>query len=185
MWTSWSSNFSLTFSSYGLEIKLCLASSSTIVNYYYFIRLLLPIWLFLLDLFAVCVCVCAYLVSHVWLFATPWTVAHQAPLSMGFPRKMVSCHFLLQGIFPTQTQRLNQCLLHWWADSLPVSHLLLLLLLSRFSRVRLCASPKTAAQPGSPVPGILQARHWNELPFPSPMHESEKCEWSLSVEFDS
>ena len=22
--------------------------------------------------------------SHVWLFATPWTVAHEAPLSMGF-----------------------------------------------------------------------------------------------------
>ena len=25
--------------------------------------------------------------SHVWLFATPWTVAHQAPLSMGFSRR--------------------------------------------------------------------------------------------------
>ena len=25
--------------------------------------------------------------SHVWLFATPWTIAHQAPLSMGFSRK--------------------------------------------------------------------------------------------------
>ena len=25
--------------------------------------------------------------SHVWLFATLWTVAHQAPLSMGFPRQ--------------------------------------------------------------------------------------------------
>ena len=25
--------------------------------------------------------------SHVQLFATPWTVAHQAPLSMGFPRQ--------------------------------------------------------------------------------------------------
>ena len=25
--------------------------------------------------------------SHVWLFATPWTVARQAPLSMGFPRQ--------------------------------------------------------------------------------------------------
>ena len=25
--------------------------------------------------------------SHVWLFATPWTAAHQAPLSMGFPRQ--------------------------------------------------------------------------------------------------
>ena len=27
------------------------------------------------------------LLSRVWLFATPWTVAHQAPLSMGFPRQ--------------------------------------------------------------------------------------------------
>ena len=34
----------------------------------------------------VCACVCAML-SHVRLFATPGTVAHQAPLSMGFPRQ--------------------------------------------------------------------------------------------------
>ena len=27
---------------------------------------------------------------------------------------------------------------------------------------------------GSPVPGILQQEHWSGLPFPSPMHESEK-----------
>ena len=40
----------------------------------------------------------------VWLFAIQWTVAHQAPLSMGFPSKNtgVGCHALLQGIFPTQ-----------------------------------------------------------------------------------
>ena len=25
--------------------------------------------------------------SCIWLFATPWTVAHQAPLSMGFSRQ--------------------------------------------------------------------------------------------------
>ena len=25
--------------------------------------------------------------SHVWLFATPWTIAHQAPLSLGFSRQ--------------------------------------------------------------------------------------------------
>ena len=31
--------------------------------------------------------VCAQLLSHVRLFATPWTVAHQAPLSMGFSRQ--------------------------------------------------------------------------------------------------
>ena len=30
-----------------------------------------------------CVCV----LSRVQLFATPWTVAHQAPLSMEFPRQ--------------------------------------------------------------------------------------------------
>ena len=28
--------------------------------------------------------VCVQWLSHVWLFATPWTAAHQAPLSMGF-----------------------------------------------------------------------------------------------------
>ena len=27
---------------------------------------------------------CAQMLSHVWLFATPWTVAQQAPLSVGF-----------------------------------------------------------------------------------------------------
>ena len=27
------------------------------------------------------------LLSRVWLFASPWTVAHQAPLSMGFSRQ--------------------------------------------------------------------------------------------------
>ena len=31
-------------------------------------------------------CVCQ-LLSCVQLFGTPWTVAHQAPLSMGFPRQ--------------------------------------------------------------------------------------------------
>ena len=30
---------------------------------------------------------CAYSLSHVQLFATPWTAAHQAPLSMEFSRQ--------------------------------------------------------------------------------------------------
>ena len=43
---------------------------------------------FLLLVVIVCVCVCArVLLSHVQLFVTPWTVAHQAPLSMRFPRQ--------------------------------------------------------------------------------------------------
>ena len=32
-------------------------------------------------------CVHAHSLSHVRLFATPWTVAQQAPLSMEFPRQ--------------------------------------------------------------------------------------------------
>ena len=35
----------------------------------------------------VCVFVCAQLLSPVRLFVTPWTVANQAPLSMGFTRQ--------------------------------------------------------------------------------------------------
>ena len=35
----------------------------------------------------VCVCVCVCMLSRVQLFATPWTLAHQAPLSMGFSRQ--------------------------------------------------------------------------------------------------
>ena len=34
----------------------------------------------------ICVCVLSP-VGHVWLFETLWTVAHQAPLSMGFSRQ--------------------------------------------------------------------------------------------------
>ena len=58
------------------------------------------------------------------LSVTPWIVARQAPLSVGFSSKDygVGCHFLLQGIFPTQG--LNQHLLHllrWQACSLPLA----------------------------------------------------------------
>ena len=39
--------------------------------------------------------------SH--LLLAPWTGAQQAPLSMGFPSNTgVGCHFLLQGLFPSQ-----------------------------------------------------------------------------------
>ena len=51
--------------------------------------------------------------------------------------------------------------------------MLLLLLLSRFSRVRLCATPETAHQ-APPSLGFSRQEHWSGLPFPSPMQESEK-----------
>ena len=51
---------------------------------------------------------------------------------------------------------------------------MLLLLLSLFSRVRLCATPEMAAHQAPPSLGFSRQEHWSGLPFPSPMHESEK-----------
>ena len=56
-------------------------------------------------------------------FATPWTVACQAPCLWNFPGKntRADCRLLFQGIFPTQGS--NSCLMqfvHWQADSLPL-----------------------------------------------------------------
>ena len=44
------------------------------------------------------------MLSHVQLFATPWTGAYQAPHPWDSPGKNtgVGCHFLCQGIFLTQ-----------------------------------------------------------------------------------
>ena len=59
--------------------------------------------------------------SHIWLCATLWTVACQAPLSMGFSGNTgVGSHALLQGIFLTQGLNLHfLCLMLWQAGSLP------------------------------------------------------------------
>ena len=51
--------------------------------------------------------------------------------------------------------------------------LLLLPLLSRFSRVWLCATPQTTAHQAPPSLGFSRQEHWSGLPFPSPMRESE------------
>ena len=45
---------------------------------------------------------------------------------------------------------------------------LLLLLLSRFSRVRLCATPWTAAFQAPPSMGFSRQEYWNGVPLPSP-----------------
>ena len=64
------------------------------------------------------------LVAQLCLFATPWTVARLAPLSMGFSRQehWSGSHALLQGIFLTQGLNPHLWLhLHWPAGSLPLA----------------------------------------------------------------
>ena len=65
------------------------------------------------------------LFSYVWLFATPWTAAHQAPLCMGFSRQ--ECWSGWPCPPPEHlpnTGRWNPCLLcllHWQGRFLPVA----------------------------------------------------------------
>ena len=61
--------------------------------------------------------------SHVRLFATPWTMATRLLRPWDFPGKStrVGCHVLLQGIFPTQG--LNPGLLHCRQMLYPLSRL--------------------------------------------------------------
>ena len=62
-------------------------------------------------------------VSHVRLFATPWTVAHQAPLFMGFPRQEYWSELPCPspGDFPDPGIKPESPACQ--ADSLPLSHL--------------------------------------------------------------
>ena len=53
-------------------------------------------------------------------------------------------------------------------------NLLVLLLLSHFSCVQLCATPEMAAHQAPLSLGFTRQEQRSGLPFPSPMHESEK-----------
>ena len=81
-----------------------------------------------------------------------------------FPGKNtgVVCHFLLQGIFPTQGLSLSLlCLLHWQADSLPLSHL-----------------GKTNVSTSSSI--LRSCQNTKEFPFERPI----RCRYSLVHSFE-
>ena len=66
-------------------------------------------------------------------------------------------------------------------EAITIQGRLLLLLLSHFSRVQLCATPQMAAHQAPPSLGFSRQEHWSRLPFPSSMHESKKWKWSHSA----
>ena len=79
----------------------------------------------------------------------------------------MGCYFLLQGIFPTQGS--NPPL---QVDSLPLSHLgsPYILFAAAAKSLQSCPTlcdPIDSSSPGSPVPGILQARtlEWVAIAF--------------------
>ena len=66
-----------------------------------------------------------------------------------------------------------------WENSVSFCLLLLLMLLSCFSRVLLCVTPETAGHQAPLSLRFSRQEHWSGLPFPSPMHESGK--WNVKV----
>ena len=109
----------------------------------------------------------------------------QAPLSMEFSRQEYwngwPFPIPVESSWPTNWTCVS-CI--FWIGGQILYHyatLLLLLLLSHLSRVRLCATQWTAAHQAPPSLGFSRQEHWSGLPFPSRMHESEKWKSSCSV----
>ena len=117
--------------------------------------------------------------SRVRLFMIPQTVAYQAPSIHGIFQARVLESVAMSfsrgnsrprgrtRVYPHCRQTLY-CLSHRGS----LSHLLLLLL-SRFSLVRLFATPQTEANQAPLSLVFSRQEHWSGLTFPSPMHKSE------------
>ena len=137
------------------------------------------------------------MLSPVQLFATPWTEAHQAPQSMGFPRQEYWSglsfpppgHFPDPGIKPKCLASLSLTggFFTTWAIWEALCRCLLLLLLSRFSRVWPCATPETAAHQ-APRPWDSPGKNTGvgcHFLLQCMKVKSEKWKWSRSVVSDS
>ena len=119
--------------------------------------------------------------SRVRLFATPWTVAYQALQSMGFSRQEYwsGLPFTSPGDLPNPGIESGSPALQ--TDALPSEPLeKSLLLLSCFSRVRLLATPWTAAYQSPLSMGFSRQDYWSGVPLPSPSFD-----YYLSVNINS
>ena len=109
------------------------------------------------------------MLTQVWLFATPWTVAHQTPLSMGFARQetleWVACpppgHLPDPGIQPASL--MSPASAGGFLTTRTTSE-------AQSEGVSWSVAawdPMNCSPPGSSVHGILQARmlEWEAIPF--------------------
>ena len=134
-------------------------------------------------LYCVCVCVCTHVLSCLVMSGSlqPYRLQPTrvlCPWNFSGKNTGVGYRFLFQGIFLTQgLNPLFWCLLYWQADrsfTTGKTTMYIYMLLSRFSCVRLCTTPQTAAHQAPPSLGFSRQEHWSGLPFCPPMHESKK-----------
>ena len=124
-------------------------------------------------------CCCAQLFSPVWLFQTPWTVACQAPPSMGFPRQesWSGLPSPSPGDLPDPGTEpmapVSPAASALPADSLSLSHWgnlknLQFSSVQSLSHALLFATPWTAACQAPPSVRFPRQESWSGLPYPSP-----------------
>ena len=99
------------------------------------------------------------------------TKQHEISCLLCFIRNINKESLTSVSYFEKVTSYPNRQLSFWGLKNVEDEIYMLLLLLSRFSRVRLCVTPLTAAHQASPSLGFSRQEHWSGLPFPSPMHE--------------
>ena len=126
--------------------------------------------------------------SCVWLIATPWTVAHEAPLSMGFPRQDYWSRLPFPttgdlpdpGIEPASPALAGGFFCHWATREAPKYTAAAAAAKLLQSCPTLC-DPIDGSPPGSPVPGIFQARtlEWVAISF------SNAWKWKVKVKLVS
>ena len=116
--------------------------------------------------------VCLFVAQLCLTLCSPMNHSPQAPLFMGFSRQECwsGLPFPSPGDLPNPEIEPGSPTLQ--ADSLlsELSGKLLLLLLSRFSHVRLCATSYTEAHQAPLSLGFSRQENWSGLPFPSLMH---------------
>ena len=106
------------------------------------------------------------------LLTMPTTVGNAATMILNDQSSFLSSWTWNNRMVPNRERSTSGCILSPCLFNLYAE--LLLLLLSLFSRVQLCATPQMAAYQAPPSLGFSRQDHWSGLPFPSPMHESEK-----------
>ena len=106
-----------------------------------------------------------------WVHEYVWLSPFAVYLKLSQSCLLVGCTPIQNKMLKTTNRKRKTKYL--WEMLVEVS-LLLLLLLSRFSRVRLCVTLEMAAHQAPPSLGFSRQEHWSGFPFPSSMRESEK-----------
>ena len=117
--------------------------------------------------------------SCVWLFATLWTIAQQAPLSMGFFKQEYwhRLPFPSPGDLPNPGLKLTSPVSPALElDSLPdePSWKPIFHFAKSLQSCPTVCDPIDGTHQAPPSLGFSKQEHWSGLPFPPPMHESEK-----------